>query len=82
VATVQAMQHRAMTDSKRGNWPHALLGMTMTAVTRPSDMRDYIESKLFHLQIWCDQLGAEAEIALVVVFFVAALAAITWIYFV
>jgi len=31
-------------------------------------MRDYIESKLFSLQIWCDQLDAEAEIALVVVF--------------
>jgi len=46
------------------------------------DMRDYIESKLFHLQIWCDQLDAEAEIALVVCFFVAAMAAVTWIYFV
>jgi len=31
-------------------------------------MRDYIDRKLFHLQIWCDQLDAEAEIALVVGF--------------
>jgi len=51
-------------------------------MSRPSDMRDYIESKLFHLQIWCDQLDAKAEIALVVLFFVAATAAVTWIYFV
>jgi len=45
-------------------------------------LRDYTNSKLFSLQIWCDQLGAEAEIALVVVFFVVATAAVTWIYFV
>ena len=44
-------------------------------------MRDYIEQKLFSLQIWCDQLDAVTEAVLVVAVLIVGLAAVTWIYF-
>lgn len=44
-------------------------------------LRDYIEQKLFSLQIWCDQLDAETEAVLVVAVLVVGLAALTWKYF-
>ena len=45
-------------------------------------LRDFIERKLFSLQVWCDQIDAMTEAWLVGVLFAIGLAAITWIYFV
>ena len=44
-------------------------------------MRDYINSKLFSLSIWCDQLDAVTEAVLIVAVLIVGLAAVTWIYF-
>ena len=45
-------------------------------------MRDYINSKLFSLQVWCDQLDAVTEAVLVLAVLIVGLASVTWIYFV